>query len=233
MNKFAIFASARTGSTSLAVALSQSKDVKMAAEPFHKDFTKWNPEATNYRLLLEETKDFDNVLNKIFENYSAFKTLHHDLSEKNNLKLLGKKDIKILFLYRRSLFEQILSDLVAHQIGKWNNTSKVDYQDLKPIDPKEMKKKIDYVRKTNKKYFDFLKRNRKRGFLELVYEDLYSETQKDNIEAITDISTFLGIQPPDNRTIQKYMTPSKAKINYKNIYKTVPNYKQLKKRFDR
>ncbi|MBD3280690.1 hypothetical protein GF389_04155, partial [Candidatus Dojkabacteria bacterium] len=44
MTKFAIFAHARSGSTSLAQVLAASPDVNMTIEPFHPDYSKWNPE---------------------------------------------------------------------------------------------------------------------------------------------------------------------------------------------
>ena len=161
MNKFVIFASARTGSTSLSIVLGQSKGVKMAAEPFHPDFTKWNSESVSYKKLLDKTKDLDSTLNKIFRRYTAFKTLHNQLTEVQNLQLLGRKDLKILFLVRRRLFDQIVSDLVAHQVGKWNDTHKDTYKSLKALNPKEMKKKIGYVHRSNNKYLSFLENNKK------------------------------------------------------------------------
>ena len=67
--------------------------------------------------------------------------------------------------------------------------------------------------------------------MELFYEDLYSERHEDNVKTIAAICTFLGIQPPSEKTIKKYMTPSKNKVNYEKIYESIPNYKQLRKRF--
>src|SRR3989344_1983765 len=43
MSKFVIFATARSGSTSLAEVLGKSKDVKLCFEPFNADYPKWNP----------------------------------------------------------------------------------------------------------------------------------------------------------------------------------------------
>jgi hypothetical protein len=37
---------------------------------------------------------------------------------------------------------------------------------------------------------------------------------------------------PSEKAIRRYMMPSKAKINYKNIYKKIPNYEDIVKKFE-
>ena len=75
MNKFAIFAGARTGSTSLAKVLSESPDVKMEIEPFHEGFSKWNPKEKNYSELIKDPQTMNSALDELFSKYTAIKVL--------------------------------------------------------------------------------------------------------------------------------------------------------------
>jgi LPS sulfotransferase NodH len=231
MAKFVIFASARTGSTSLARVLGESRGVKMVFEPFSPDFTKWNPKEKAYSGLVTHEK-VDKLLDEIFGRFNAMKTLDYQLSEKDNFTLLNRKDLRILFLTRSNLIEQIISDLVAHQVQNWQRSENAGlYKKLKPIDLDEMRKKIDYVTQLNKTYFNFLKKNRPGDFLPLYYEKLYSEDVNKNTATISKICNFLGIPIPPKDAIEEYMTPSKAKINYGDHYKNLPNYKEIEKKF--
>ncbi len=65
----------------------------------------------------------------------------------------------------------------------------------------------------------------------LFYEELYSEKMEENERVIERISKFLGIAKPPKKAIEKHMTPSKAKINYQDIYKKIPNYKEIEEKF--
>lgn len=233
MSKFVIFASARTGSTSLAKVLEESKDVKLALEPFNPDYTKWNPKEKNYSKLIADAKSVNTVLDKIFASFSAIKTLDYQLAESANLTLLGRADLKVLFLTRKNRVEQTISDLVAHQTKSWHKPEDKDiYKKLKPIDLTEMQKKLDYGKNLNSKYIKFLRQNRKGDHLSLVYEKLYSDELEENIKTIRKICKFLDISMPPNAAVEKYMTPSKMKINYRNIYKKIPNYKEIVKNLE-
>jgi len=232
MANFVIFASARTGSTSLARVLGESKEVKMAIEPFSPDYTKWNPKEKNYYELATNAGRINKVLDELFKRFNAIKILNYQLSESANFSLLARKDLKILFLTRKNVVEQIISDLVAHQTKRWHKP--VDgsiYDKLEPIDISEMQKKIDYVQYLNDKYLKFLEEKREGGYISLFYEELYSEDMDENIKTISTICVFLGIPTPANEVVEKYMPPSKAKINYKNIYKKVPNFNEIVKKF--
>ena len=232
MAKFVIFASARTGSSSLARLLEKSKGVKLVFEPFNPKFREWSPNEKNYHELVRNVMEINNTLDELFKRFNAMKTLDYQLSEKNNSALLGRRDLKVLFLTRRNLVEQIISDLVAHQTKIWDKRGpKRIYNSLKPIDITEMQNKIDYVIHLNGTYLKFLEKNRGADFLHLFYEDLYSEDISKNIKAITKICKFLEIPTPPKPAIEKYMTPSKVKINYENIYNNLPNYKEIEKKF--
>jgi|SRR3989344_366890 len=234
MSKFVIFAHPRSGSTSLARVLGLSKDVKMAIEPFHPDYSIWNPKERDYSKIIKNPKSLDKALNELFSKYSAIKVLDYQFPEKIYFEMLKRKDLKIIFLRRKNLLAAAISNLVAEQTSEWHKTkNKEIYNRLKPISIKKITNWIKYVKETTKTYQTYLKRHRKGEFLELYYEDLYSNTYNKNLETINNICALLTISPPPKTAIEKYMNPSNAKINYNNIYRNIPNYKEILKEFQK
>jgi LPS sulfotransferase NodH len=237
MSKFVIFATARSGSTSLAKVLAESKDVKMAMEPFHESFSKWNPKERDYSTFIKDEKSMGTAIEEIFKKHTAIKVLQYQFPEPIYFELLKRKDLKILFLKRRNNALARISGLIAEQTSIWqkSDTKKVDpevFNNLKSLDINELKKRIAYVEEQVQMYKKFLEDKRKGDYLDLFYEDLYSESIDKNVKTITEICMFLEISPPPLKAIKKYMLPSEAQISYNNLYKKVPNYNELAKEFN-
>lgn len=232
MNKFVILAGARTGSTSLAKVLSESPDVKMAIEPFHEGYAKWNPGEKDYSKFIVDPETMNQALDELFSRYTAIKVLSYQFDEEIYFEMIRRKDLRILFLSRKNVPQEALSSLVAEQTSEYHQRLNEDvYDNLKPIDINQMEKMVDYVTSLNKTYSDFLEKNRKGDYLPLFYEELYSENLNQNVETLEAICDFLNISLPPIDAIKQYMLPSEAKINYTNIYKKVPNFNEIEERF--
>lgn len=232
MNKFVIFASARSGSTSIARVLGESADVKMAIEPFHPGFSKWNNGEKDYSKLIINTKTMNDALDEIFNKYTAMKVLNYQFDEEIYFEMLKRHGIKVVFLKRNNTAQQVLSNLVAEQTGEYHKQKNQEiYNNLKSVDIKKMVEMINYLDSMNDVYGKFLKENRDGDYLALNYESLYSDNFSKNKETITNICNFLEVSLPSDEAIEKYMTPEEAKINFGNIYKKVPNYLEIEKRF--
>ena len=233
MAKFVIFAHPRTGSTSLARVLAESPDVTMALEPFHPDFTKWNPGETNYHSQVKSKKAMLKAIDKLFSKYSAIKVLDYQLPKKLYHELLIRPDVKILFLRRKNLVDAAISNAIGEQTGKWNKyDSEKSYTKFKPLNVEKLTKWMEYVGGLSNYYYSYLKKNRKADFLPLAYEDLFFEDLEKNKKILEKICKFLGILPPPESAIKKFMTPSQAKINYENIYRKIPNYEEVKRKLN-
>lgn len=232
MNKFVIFASARSGSTSLARVLGECPNVKMAIEPFHPGFSKWNPGERDYSKLIIDSATMDEALDEIFTRYTAIKVLNYQFDEDIYIEMLKRNDIKIIYLKRNNTAQQALSNLVAEQTGEYHKQENQGiYKNLKSVDIKKMEEMVNYLDSMNDSYERFLKKNRNSEYFELTYETLYSDDFSKNKETITKICDFLDILLPPDEAIRKYMTPEVSKINFGNIYKKVPNYLEIEKRF--
>jgi LPS sulfotransferase NodH len=233
MNNFVIFAHPRSGSTSLARVLGESSDVKMAIEPFHPDYFKWNPKEKNYSKIVKDEQTLNQALEEIFKKYNAIKVLDYQLPEKLYLSLLSRKDLKIILLQRKNLLQAAISNAVGEQTAEWHKTKdESKYDNLKPLDSEKLRNWMEYVGKLSKLYSSYLQKKRKDDFLSLYYEDLYSDSFNDNKDILDKICKYLDIRMPSEKAIRRYMMPSKAKINYKNIYKKIPNYEDIVKKFE-
>lgn len=232
-SKFVIFANARSGSTSLAKLLAASPDVKLALEPFHPDYSDWNPEERNYSQFIENTKTMNVALDEIFQQYTAIKVLAYQFAEEIYTTMLGREDLKIIFLRRKNLVQAALSSLIGDQTGIWHKKDfkAGPYNQLEVVSAKKIRKIVNYVRDVNKYYSDFLKKNRTNDYLFLYYEQLYSEDMQKNRDVLTTIVNFLEIKPPSKEVVEKYMKPSNARQNQNNLYSKVPNYAELKQEF--
>jgi len=236
MTKFAIFAHARSGSTSLATVIDASPDVKMAIEPFHPEYSKWNPNEPDYSSIIKDKISMNKALEELFSKYNAIKVLQYQFSDEIYIELLKRKAIKILFLRRKDYLAGVISGLIAEQTNVWKKDdikTKVDYSKLKPLSISRAKKMLTYVSEQMEFYEDFLRENRKGEYLKIYYEELFSEDQMQNLEKIQRIRKFLEIKPPDSEVIEKYMTPSQTQINDKGDYRKIPNYQEIMNTFTR
>ncbi|MFW5702410.1 MAG: sulfotransferase domain-containing protein [Candidatus Dojkabacteria bacterium] len=230
MGKFVIFAHARSGSTSLAKVLGEGNGVNMAIEPFHQDYSKWNPNEPNYSQLITDRSSLLTALEQIFNKHNAMKVLQYQFPAEIYTELLAQEVIKIIFLRRRNYINAVISGLIAEQTDIWKKedaTSEVIYSQLKPLNISRAREMLDYVSTQMNYYEDFLEKNRKGDYIKLFYEDLYSDDKKTNIETIKRICKFLEIDLPSEEAISKHMLPSSAKISSKGEYEQIPNYEEV------
>ncbi|MBD3280215.1 hypothetical protein GF389_01670 [Candidatus Dojkabacteria bacterium] len=230
MTKFAIFAHARSGSTSLAQVLAASPDVNMTIEPFHPDYSKWNPEEPNYSSIIKDTDSMNKALDEIYSKFNAIKVLQYQFPDEIYLELLKRREIKIIFLRRKDFLNGVISGLIAEQTNVWKKEDakgEINYSKLKPLNVKQAKKMLDYVSEQMEFYENFLEKNRKGDYFKQYYEDLYSENQQENIQTVKRICDFLGIRLPSEDVIAKNMIPSQAQINANGDYRKIPNYNEF------
>ncbi len=229
--RFVIFANARTGSTSLAKLLGESKDVKMSIEPFHPKYPSWNPQERNYSKFITNKATIDEALNELFQKYTALKVLQYQFPFQIYFQMLKRQDLKILFLTRKSKFDTAISGLVAEQTAIWqkedlDRVGKGKFFQLNPVPPQRLVDKIDYIYELETTYRKFLEENRTGDFMELIYENLFSESEEQNKKMMNEICSFLKVSLPPGTAISKYMKISNSKIN-SDLYQNLPNYQEL------
>lgn len=119
MNKFAIFAHARSGSTSLAKVLDASPDVNLLMEPFHERHVRLGLGDKNYSDFIKNPDSMNNSIDEIYSKFNAIKVLQYQFPDEIYIELLKRKDLKIIFLKREDYLAGAISGLIAEQTSVW------------------------------------------------------------------------------------------------------------------
>ena len=102
MIRYVIFAHDRSGSSSLARALSVHPEINFTLDPFHPNYGEWYPDERTYRDSATDGPSLEAVLQEISLRYNGIKVLSYDLPEEIYRHLLLLPDVKVAFLRRRN-----------------------------------------------------------------------------------------------------------------------------------
>lgn len=226
--KFIIFAHARSGSTNLAQVLREHPSIKIASEPFHRDYHKINPDEKNYIDYIKDEASLSQQLDILFGQYSGLKCLEYQLTKGLNNWMLKDPSIKIIFLQRKNLLQTVVSMYIASETKVWHKHVNKDleissFPEIEPVDIDVMKKRLENLRNKLSSYKQLLEKEKKADYLSVYYEDLYTNNRKENIKNAKEVFLFLGLDIPDKQRISVFMDPQKAKMNSHDTYKLVPN----------
>jgi LPS sulfotransferase NodH len=229
--KFILFANARSGSTSLAKTLDASPDINLSMETFHPKYIEWNPNERNYSETIESEDDMKMALEEISEKYNAMKVLKYQFPKNIYSAMLLAEGVKIINLSRRNAFDAALSSLIAQQTNIWQKEDEGKVRELNSIPIYKIQEIVENYDKDNDYYADLLNENKPDEHIDLFYEDIFSENNKENILLIEKLTTFLDIRMPLEDIIAKYMVPSNASIESKKRYADIPNWEEIKRKF--
>jgi LPS sulfotransferase NodH len=229
--RFIIFANARSGSTSLAKTLASSPDVNLSMETFHPKYSEWNPDERDYSKTIKSEEDMKEALKEILKKYNAMKVLKYQFPKEIYSAMLLEEGIKIINLSRRNAFDAALSSLIAQQTNVWQKEDEGEDKELKEIPIYKIQEIVEHYDEDNRYYAELLDENKKGEHIDLVYEDIFSEDNEENIKLIQDITIFLEIRMPTKDVIAKYMIPSSASIESKKRYKDIPNWEEIEEEF--
>jgi LPS sulfotransferase NodH len=229
--RFIIFANARSGSTSLAKTLASSPDVNLSMETFHPKYSEWNPDERDYSKTIKSEEDMKEALKEISKKYNAMKVLKYQFPKEIYSAMLLEEGIKIINLSRRNAFDAALSSLIAQQTNVWQKEDEGEDKELKEIPIYKIQEIVEHYDEDNHYYRELLDEEKGGEHIDLVYEDIFSEDNEENIKLIEEITSFLEIRIPTKDVIAKYMIPSSASIESKKRYNDIPNWEQIKKEF--
>lgn len=230
-SKFILFAHARSGSTSLARALAEHPDVNLAIEPFHPDFSKWNPGAPNYSELITNIGVMQKCADELFSQYNAIKVLDYQLEPEIYASLLLRKDIKVIYLRRANILQSIVSGLIAEQTNVWHADEKREAETfaLEPISLEVISRKLNYARELYEIYHAIISRKPDVLRLEITHEEFYTNDVRQSLAHLFAVQDFLGISRFENEAVCQLLDPLKSKLNAS--YDAVPNAKAINKKF--
>lgn len=199
-NKFCILAHARTGSNFLSDCIKNSPTIVLHHEIFahHKRTV-----GENFEAIFQSHFDFypKNISNV------GFKLFYYHLSPEEKEKFNQMNNLKIIHLKRKNKLSTIVSLDVANQTKKWSllneDNTKKETQKV-TIDTSTL---IDRITTIELSEETFLKDFKGEKIIEVVYEDLVSDNQKE----MEKIFNFLNVDHPEN-IVSKHKKQRKSSL---------------------
>lgn len=184
MSKFIIVGSFRSGTTLLNESLASHPALSVTFEAFHENSLAgnvlWRDSAP---VPFSKGRDF---LDYVLSVYDGFKVLYHQLPPPNPLwDYIFKKNIKIIHVVRENLAEIVVSFMLCHKSGVWQNRDGCEpFEETIVIDPVIMEEKIASIEKSCNEFS---------CLFPLVYTVYYENMIKSWEETIRSTCDFLEI----------------------------------------
>jgi hypothetical protein len=105
------------------------------------------------------------------------------------------------------------------------------YRNLEPVPVEAMGDSLAYAIHLRDHYTGTVRRRPEGTYLELVYEDLYTEDLAANRASVRRVFGFLGLAMPEDDRIDYYLDPARSRLNSASTYRLVPNADELNGRF--
>ncbi len=223
-----LFAHPRSGSSSLCRILQCHPELHVLVEPFHENFTRWQPGNPNYLERIHDIPSLDVQLAEIFATYNGIKVLDYQLDNALAVHMLQRSDCKIIFLRRRNLLQAVVSVLIAHQTQlwkKWDMSKPLEeyYQALQPLDIADVQRRVCEL-KHHLDYFEpVLDTRTDNAVIKLIHEELYFVPPARQHEQIAMLWQLLELAPVEPEHFNYYLRPEAVKLNSLATYSLLPN----------
>ena len=236
MIRYVIFAHDRSGSSSLARALSVHPEINFTLDPFHPNYGEWYPDERTYRDSATDGPSLEAVLQEISLRYNGIKVLSYDLPEEIYRHLLLLPDVKVAFLRRRNILRTVVSGKIADQTKMWQlwdprYNREEAYRGLQPIDLDQVESAIEYQIWLQVYYRRIVVQRPKDSRMFLNYEDFYTDDLSRNRANLEAVLRFLGVEAADMSAADEFLDPRTAKLNSTSTYELLPNAREIEKAF--
>jgi hypothetical protein len=239
-NYFLLFCLARTGSTSLAKALSAHQHIRCIIEPFIRERF-----GGRYLTRISDDASLAGCVDEIHRRYNGIKHVwtpagwpFHDA--RLNRSLATRPDQKLVILKRKNVLKRLVSRQISQQMDVWDiddvpERSAIHRFPFQPLDLKALETALREERSALDICSGLAAVNPSKT-LSIWYEDLFPETDSTGEAAeatVQRVIEFLGFPAPDERSryeMRQYLTPDK-KMNSMATYSLIPRILEVESRF--
>jgi LPS sulfotransferase NodH len=204
MDKFIIFSSPRSGSTTLS-RIFEANGVRVCFEPFHPIFRKDN-------LKKLKTSGVESVVGDIMGEYDCIKQLtgHGGVDD----YLL--KNYRTVGLKRKNILQAAVSYAISDKIGVWQKEKLIgnEFNDLGHIDIRFIEWAINRIRIIEKYELPYC----------VYYEDLFSD---DGISILDDIFSYCGYKINNLSRVNELLSRD-CKMNSEETYRRIKNIDEIR-----
>ena len=240
--RFVLFSLPRCGSTTLMHLLNCHPDIRCTHEPFNKAWTV----IPNFEPV-EDRETLDLLLESLWEQYNGIKHVFVPAGwpfprrSTLNQHLLLRAGHQVIFLHRRNLLQQIVSNEMALQsrifaIAHAEDRTRIEGFQYRPIKKRRLAHMLLTWKRGMKNYRSELLRQ---GipFLDLTYEELFDRALilNQRRQVLEGIFKFLGRDPAaqgiDHVRVKALFDPARSKINSADTYRLVPGIERIESFF--
>ena len=230
--QFVIFAHDRSGSSSLAKALSVHPHIRVALDPFHPKYGQWHANERTYRDSLTDVASLDTLLDELSVLYNGIKVLPYDLPEEIYSHLLLLPDLRVIFLRRRNTLQTVVSGGIAEQTRMWQLWDPrfgrdEAYSSLHPVDIAQVERGMEYQIWLQDCYRRVVLKRPSESRMLREYEEFYTDSLDQNRENLVAVLRFLGFGASDLSEADQYLDPRTAKLNNDDTYRMLPNAEEI------
>ncbi len=236
---FIVYASARTGSTSLRLALDCYRGIYCANEPFNEDVP------GNVRGRISDLASLKRETERLWRHYNGIKHIWQpDRSRFSDPAmedyLLTAAAERIVFLNRRNLLQRIVSTQMSEQNRVWQmwgeqSRGKIMAHHYEPLDKAALRTELQAEREASMRVRQRLQQSG-RPYMDLWYEDLFgSQSREQKLHALGGVFAFVTGRPFQRALLRpnasKLLDADTNKVNSPQTYRLVPAIDEIEDEF--
>lgn len=229
-----LLAHPRSGSSNLYEILELHPALRICNEPFNEDRESWAPGNKNYRELVHDWASLESVLDEIFASFNGLKVLSYQLPEGWVMRLIGRPDLRVIFIRRRNVLQAVVSVLISEQTGlwhRWDTRRAIEsyYTALRPLDVADVRNRVHLLTGELQRLEKAIERRPDRAVHSLLYEELFFAGPEEQRSAMQALWSFIGVDPIDSDRIDYFLRPERSKLNSEATYRLVPNADEIER----
>ena len=238
---FLLFAHPRSGSTTLERAIACHPEIRILGEPFNPYIRKTDKKG-HYRYLKDagDAASLGRCLDGLFYYFTGIRHLMPGRpaegrtrpwdAERINRQIL-ERPLRRVLLSRRNRLQTVVSELVSTQTRVWQRDEGRIERPLEPLDPADVRQRLDWLRGDVEQYREFLDAKRLE-FHEIFYEDLFDAAvdSEGQVARVREIFAYLGAGDPSEevwKRIRGLLDPGTTRLNSEETYRLIPNADEI------
>jgi len=231
LGRVVVLAHPRSGSNSLVEILDRHRDVSIVNEPFNENFASWGPANPDYVARLRNGELFGDLLDELFAEFTGLKELSYQVDDDALATLVGRPDVKVIALRRRNVLQTAVSQVVAERTGLWKTWDAERnledyYSGLPALDVAELASRMQWTCDETARIDAAVAALEPAHLIRLDYEDLYESTPAEARAVVSDIWSFLALEPVDAAAVDHFLSDAVRQAR-PSTYGQLPNLAEV------
>ncbi|HUF33938.1 MAG TPA: hypothetical protein VMN58_12100 [Acidimicrobiales bacterium] len=226
-----VLAHPRSGSNSLVEILDRHPQVSIVNEPFNENFASWDASNPDYVARLGNGELFEGLLDELFAAFTGLKELSYQIDDAALAALVGRPEVKVVALRRRNVLQTAVSQVVAERTGLWKTWDAerdlADYYRGHPaLDVAEVASRMEWTCGETARVDAAVAGLGPDRLMSVDYEDLYESSPGDARAVMSDLWSFLDLEPVNDAAVDHFLSESVRQAR-PSTYGQIPNLAEV------